>query len=114
MFNKVINKLTESTSLPIRLISNDKVEECLVYNITPINDTGVKRQDRLEIKIIGFDLEKIELEDKKIRQALLSIGDRYDDFNKIELNGGGLFKDPDIGALTKSSFYIMTTKSEVQ
>lgn len=114
MFNKVINKLKDSTNLPIRLISNNKVEECLIYNITPLNDNGIKRQDRLEIKIIGFDLEKIELEDNKIRKSLLSIGDRDDEFNKIELNGGGLFNDPDIGALTKSSFYIITTKSEVK
>lgn len=113
MFNKVINKLKGSTDLPIRLISNNEVEECLIYNITPLNDNGVKRQDRLEVKLIGFDLEKIEIEDKKIRRSLLSIGDRNDEFNKIELNGGGLFNDPDIGALTKSSFYILTSKSEV-
>lgn len=118
VFNEVVNILANATSLPLRLISNDKVEECVIYKITPINDNGIKRQDRLEIKIVGYDLEQVELQDLNIRKALLSFGDREDYFTSIELNGGGMMgggmdKDHFAGTLTKYSFYILTSKSEV-
>ena len=44
-FNNVLKLLKGATNLPIRLISNDKVEKCIIYKITPISDDGIKRQD---------------------------------------------------------------------
>ena len=117
-FNNVLKLLKGATNLPIRLISNDNVEKCIIYKITPISDDGIKRQDRLEVQIVGFDIAEIESEDAKIRKALLSFGDRTDDFLSIELNGGGMMggsleKDTNIESLRKFSFYVITTKSEV-
>lgn len=119
VFSEIVDILASATDLPLRLIHNDKIEECVIYKITPINDNGIKRQDRLEIKIVGYDLEQVELQDLKIRKALLSFGDREDYFTSIELNGGGMIgggldKDQYTDTLTKYSFYILTSKSEVQ
>lgn len=118
IFNDVLKLLKSATNLPIRFISNDKIEKCIIYNIATISDDGIKRQDRLEVQIVGFDIAEIESEDLKIRKALLSFGDRTDDFLSIELNGGGttggsLEKDSNIESLRKFSFYVITTKSEV-
>lgn len=118
IFNEIVDLLAKATNLPLRLFHNDKLEECVIYNITPVNDNGIKRQDRLEIKVVGFDLEQVELQDSKIRKALLTFGDRNDYFTSIELNGGGmtgggLDKDQYTDTLTKYSFYILTSKSEV-
>ncbi|UVX70645.1 MAG: hypothetical protein [Bacteriophage sp.] len=118
IFNDVLKLLKGATNLPIRFINNDKVERCIIYKITPISDDGIKRQDRLEIQIVGFDIAEVELEDAKIRKSLLSFGDRIDSFLSIELNGGGMMggsfeKDTNIESLRKFSFYVITTKSEV-
>lgn len=118
ILNDVLKLLKSATNLPIRFISNDKVEKCIIYKITPINDDGIKRQDRLEIQIVGFDIAEIESEDLKIRKALLSFGDRQDNILSIELNGGGMMggsleKDTNIESLRKVSFYVITTRSEV-
>ena len=88
----ILKLLKSATDLPIRLISNNKVEKCIIYKLTPINDDGVKRQDRLEVQIVGFDIVEIEQEDLKIRKSLLSFGDRQDDILSIELNGGGVLE----------------------
>ena len=118
IINDILKLLKSATDLPIRFINNNKVEKCIIYNITPINDDGIKRQDRLEVQIVGFDIVEIEQEDLKIRKSLLSFGDRNDDILSIELNGGGMMggsleKDTNIESLRKISFYVITTKSEV-
>ena len=64
----ILKLLKSATDLPIRLISNNKVEKCIIYKLIPINDDGVKRQDRLEVQIVGFDIVEIEQEDLKIRK----------------------------------------------
>lgn len=110
----ILKLLKSATDLPIRLISNNKVEKCIIYKLTPINDDGVKRQYRLEVQIVGFDIVEIEQEDLKIRKSLLSFGDRQDDILSIELNGGGVLEqDTNIKSLSKHSFYVITTRSEV-
>lgn len=114
IFNDILKLLKGATDLPIRLISNDKVEKCIIYKIIPINDDGIKKQDRLEIQIVGFDIAEIESEDLKIRKSLLNFGDRTDNITSIELNGGGVMEqDTNIKSLSKYSFYVITTKSEV-
>lgn len=114
VLNDILKLLKGATDLPIRLINNNKVEKCIIYKITPINDDGIKRQDRLEVQIVGFDIVEIEQEDLKIRKSLLSFGDRNDDILSIELNGGGVLgKDTNIESISKYSFYVITTRSEV-
>lgn len=113
LIKDILNLIKSATSLPIKFINSDKVEKCIIYNLTPINDDGIKRQDRLEIQIVGFDILDIETIDLQIRKALLSFGDRTDCILSIELNGGGVLRDNNIKSLSKYSFYVITTKSEV-
>lgn len=114
VLTKILALLKNNTELPVRFLKNDNIESCIVYNFIPINDDGVIRQDRLQIQIIGKDLQEIEMEDLKIRKALLSFGDRTDGILSIELNGGGVMEyDEDVSLLSKVSFYIITNRSEV-
>ena len=114
ILSKLLTLLKNNTELPIRFLSNEKIEKCIIYNFIPLNDDGIIRQDRLQIQIIGTDLKEIEEEDLKIRKSLLILGDRTDDILKIELNGGGVMKyDKDVSLLSKTSFYIITNRSEV-
>lgn len=91
----ILKLLREETGLFTYPFSAPAVEECLVYDLVPISDNGVRKESRLEIRIIAFSLKKAEQIDEQIRKLLLDIGDnnKIDGLSSIKITGGGTMQD---------------------
>ncbi|MDD3502508.1 MAG: hypothetical protein PHE63_00255 [Eubacteriales bacterium] len=84
----------------------------IVYTYSPITDDGIKRLDRLEIRIISEDYSHALAVDEAITACLLTAGDNSKD-NKIlniNKNGGGSLKDDNTQTYHLFSFYIVQSR----
>lgn len=102
---KLLDLIEEATGQDLVFMERD-ITEGIVYNIIPITNNGVKRQDKLEIRIISKNISTINELHDKINSVLLTVGDSVDPtIRKITLNGGGLLKQPESELLHHLSYY---------
>lgn len=102
---KLLDLIEEVTGQDLVFMERD-ISKGIVYNILPITNNGTLRKDKLEIRIIGSNLVELNQLHDKINKALLTVGDSTDPtIRKIELNGGGLLKQPENNLYHHLAYY---------
>lgn len=99
----------------VNLIEGDDVRKQIIFNVIPISSDGIKNLDRLEITIIAFKMDDIELITKRLNNILLTIGDEpKEKIKECALNGGGLLRNHATNTFHKKLYYNMRsyTKGE--
>lgn len=110
---KIIKKLTDVTTLPIKPFGIDSLDECIIYTTVPQSNDGAVQVDRLELRLITHTLERAEQLKPLIYSALVTVGDEgKNGYNSCVLNGGGSLKDPN-GTIHTIMYFYITKKSEV-
>lgn len=115
MIRQIIKTIEETTGLSCYPLLTDAIGECIVYTYEPIADDGVKKQDRLTIRIITEHIPEGRMYSAQIRNLLLTIGDssKIEDILNCYINGGGTIRDNDTHYLHTIEYYYITSKSEV-
>ena len=69
----------------------EKIENCIIYNLIPISSNKIIEENRLEITVISLDMETGLKIVEKIKQELITLGDKplTNNILTINLNGGG-------------------------
>lgn len=111
---KIIKKLTDVTSLPVKPFGIDSLDECIIYTIVPQSDDGAVQVERLELRLITHTLERAQQLKPLITSALVTVGDEgKNGYNSCVLNGGGCLKDPN-GTVHTIMYLYITRRSEVK
>lgn len=111
----VIEDALAPLHMPLKPIGTEEIEDCVCYIIYTEEDNGAVRQDRLELRIISFDLDTIYKTENALKNALISIGDnkKISKFESIAVDGGGLFKDYETNVIEMMLYFTIICKSEV-
>lgn len=114
MITDIITALDDATSLPIKPLYTDTIENCIVYNYYPTSDDGAVQQARLELRLITNTMANGELYRIKILQALVPIGDNtnIDGIYKCVLNGGGSLYEGSTNTFHTLLYFDIITRSE--
>ena len=112
----MIKALEEATGLTCYPFLSSSIGECIVYTYEPIMDDGIKKQDRLTIRLITKDIPTAIEKVKAIKQLLLTIGDQKNellDILSVEQNRGGTLKHEATGMVHTMMYFYLINKSEV-
>lgn len=105
---KLLDAIEEATGVDLVFMERD-LSKGIVYNLLPITNDGIKRVDKLEIRIIDNKISDINNLHDEINSVLLARGDRVDPtISKITLNGGGLLKQPESELYHHLAYYYIT------
>lgn len=109
---KAIENATGIKPIPL---GTEKIEKCIVYNLAPVSDDGLVRQDRLQLRIITNSFEEAMEIGAKISKAVINFGDeaKLHGITNIVQNGGGSMKDYNTDTVHYWIFLQITKKSEV-
>ena len=112
MLNDILNILKADSELYSLLgatasdskiyMNQGKAETCISYKYSIITSDGIKAQSKLEVNCISPDYAKAESIFNRVKQLLITIGDKQldNDILNVALNGGG-------------SLYIEETKQHI-
>lgn len=105
-----INKIEQETGLAvIPFLSTNSSQECIVYTVESFQDDGIKKTDRISLRIITKNIEKAMEVAAIIKQLLL----HYDENSQCVLNGGGTLLDEITHMRHTLLYFYLTEKSEV-
>ncbi len=116
MILELVKTIKDATKLNVYAFAAPRVEQCVVYNYTPLSDNGAKATARVEVRVIAFTLaEALEIK-SKVLNALMAAGDgsKLKQVTKLEVSGGGSLEE--LTSKTTHLFFNLniTIKSEVE
>lgn len=111
---QIIKAIEQATSLPVRPLFSDTIEDCVTYKIVPHSDNGAVAVTQLELRIITKTLAASQTAKSAILSALVTVGDQSKlGYNQCYLNGGGQIYDYDTKTIHTILYLYITQKSEV-
>lgn len=116
MYSDLLDLIEEVTGLQVKFAYTTETKPCIVYTVNPVSDSGIKSVEMLSLRIIHNSVGECYKADTQIRKALLSAGDspdKFPNYTKIRLNGGGYTTQEETRTVHKMAFYYITRKSEV-
>lgn len=115
LINAIETALTP-LNLPLKPFGTFEVEDCVCYTFYNENDNGCVRNDRLELRVIAYQMDTLFEAETAIKQALVSVGDigKISGIKSIEENGGGLMQDTETKTVHLLMYFTIISKSEVR
>lgn len=85
----------------------EKIENCIIYNLIPISSNKIIEENRLEITVISLDMETGLKIVEKIKQELITLGDKplTNNILTINLNGGGSLENLETNTFHFKAFF---------
>ena len=114
MIRSIITALEKATSLPVKPLDTDTIEDCIVYRIYPNKDDGATSQQKIELRLITETLAEAAVYRKQIIKALVPTGDNQTitGIYKCILNGGGQLKEYSTNTIHTLMYFDILTRSE--
>lgn len=114
MLKQILQKLKSATGLPVYPLVTTKIEDCIVYTHAVTHDNGAISSQRLELRIISFNMGDAEKHRKEIIRAIVPAGDNspMEGLYACELNGGGTLKDEGTKTIHTILYFDLIVRSE--
>ena len=100
----------------IYLAPTSYLGECIVYQWLPVSSDRIKRLDKLEINIITETQSKGFKIEKRLKELLLTLGDKplMDGIQDCNLNGGGNLFDYERQKNHRILYFYILSKEDIQ
>lgn len=114
MLKQIVQKLKAATGLPVYPLVAQKIEGCIVYSHSITNDDGAVSRQRLEVRIISFNMNDAEKHRKEVIRTMVPSGDNMsmDGLLACEVNGGGILKDDETETIHTILYFDLIVRSE--
>jgi hypothetical protein len=112
----ILKGLLKSTVTDAKIYMNSgRSNPCISYKFMPVTSDGIKRQDKLEINCISNNYAEADEILKRVKQLLLTLGDRKlnNDILEVALNGGGYLKEENTDNHIIKAFFIIKSKERI-
>jgi len=125
MLNDILNILKADSGLTSLLgatvadskiyMNQGKAETCISYKYSLISSDGIKAQSKLEINCISPDYAKAESILNRVKQLLITIGNRQlnNDILNVALNGGGSLYIEETKQHIIKAYFILTVRERM-
>lgn len=125
MLNEILNILKADSGLTALLgatvadskiyMNQGKAETCISYKYSLISSDGIKAQSKLEINCISPDYAKAESILNRVKQLLITIGNRQlnNDILNVALNGGGSLYIEETKQHIIKAYFILTVRERM-
>lgn len=109
---RVIKTISDGLNIPVVALFSDKVQEQVIYTLTPTTDNGVIKAYNLKLNIFAFSLARCEKIDTQIRKLLLGRSEipTISGVLTIRQNGGGTLTS-EVG-VHRICYYDITLRSD--
>jgi len=113
MITDIVSALESATSLRVFPFWTDELKECIVYEWTPRSDDGSKQNAQLMIRIKTKTMARAESLAKKVKEALISLGDERKNGAWCKQNGGGTLKNEATGFIDYIMYFDLIYRSDI-
>ena len=113
MITDIVSALESATSLRVYPFWTDEFKECIVYEWTPRSDDGSKQNAQLMVRIKTKSMARAEALQKKVKEALLSLGDEKKNGAWCKQNGGGTLKNEATGFIDYIMYSDLVFRSDI-
>lgn len=114
MLKNILGALEAATGIPVKPFGTDSSKDCIIYRWSCQRDDGCLAQYRLELRLITKTVKAAQQNEKKIRRALVDLGDTHRLTGaSIEQNGGGTLRDDGTGTIHTLFYFDVKTRSDL-
>lgn len=112
ILKQLIAIIRGNINIPLYPGSSDNIEECIIYNFTPLTNNKIMRQDSFKLRVKAFSYFKALETSEQLKKLLITRSDNKltDDILTVRQNGGGEMFNEETGLHTITIIFDINSK----